>query len=280
MNEQGRFQRQELLFGKEGQARIAATSVCIVGAGGLGTQVVKDLALLGTQQFTIIEPGELKETGRNRYVGHFATDPIPGTSKIAIVVRSILAVNPEADVRCFQLPLEHPDSRNAIAGCDVIFGCLDREGSRLLLNELCASKARRFIDLATEILPASENEPLRYGGRVFVLWEYPGCLDCCDVLDKDEASRDLASPEELINRRAVYGIDHQGENGSGPSVVTLNGVIASIATTEFMVAVTGLRQPQRLTEYRADLGRFHTSNDAPRPNCYTCALATRKSDPC
>ena len=269
------FGRQELLFAKEGQDRIAATSVAIVGLGGNGTPVAQDLAHLGTQNFVLIEPGRFKESSKNRYIGHRHDDPI-GSRKVDIAKRMILAVNPNADVRVIPDPLEFAEARRALADVDLVFGCLDNEGSRFALNTICAEYDKRLIDVATEILLGENDEPLRYGGRVFVLWDRPGCLVCCDVLDMEEVAWELASPEERINREAIYGMRPENLNGSGPSVVTLNGVLSSIATTEFMVGVTGLRSPVRLTTYRADLGKFTVSKDVPKQGCFTCALATAK----
>jgi len=260
------------LFGVEGQRKLEATAVAIAGVGGIGTRVIQDLALLGTRRFVLIEPGELKESSKNRYVGHLHSDPVPGTPKLLIGERIIRAVSPDADVVKVQMPLESKEARAAMDTVDVVFGGLDREGSRFSLNAICAEQGKKLIDIATEIIPRN-GEALRYGGRVFALWERPGCLCCCGVLDMDEVQRDLAGPEEQQNRRAVYGLN-PGELGDvDPSVATLNGVMASIATTEYMVGITGLRRPVRLTVHRADLGRFTASRDQPKPGCYTCARA-------
>jgi hypothetical protein len=261
------------LFGREGQQKIAAASIAIVGVGGIGTRVIQDTVLLGGRRFVLIEPGELKESSKNRYVGHLHDDPVPGTPKLRIGERIIRAVSPDAEVTRVPMRLESPEGIAAIETADVVFGCLDNEGARFSLNEVCAKQGKRLIDIATEIIPPERDEPLRYGGRVFVLWDRPGCLCCCGVLDMEEVQRDLASPEELLSREAIYGLDRKRLGGTDPSVATLNGVMASIAATEFMVAVTGLRLPVRLTVYRADLGKFTTSLDKPRAGCYTCATA-------
>jgi hypothetical protein len=273
MQNESRFARQELLFGREGQRKIEATSVAIVGVGGTGTQVAQSLVHLGTQKFTLIEPGALKGTSKNRYIGHRHSDPIPGTSKLKIAKRMIRAVSPDAEITPVPRPLDSKQARKAIAGVDVVFGCVDEEGPRFTLNNLCAELGKRFIDVATEVILGSAGERVRYGGRVFVYWGRPGCLICCDVLDMDEARKQVAGAEERSNRDAIYGVHPENLNGSGPSVVTLNGVIASIAATEFMLAVTGLRPPVRLTVYRADLGRFTVCRDEPSPGCYTCESA-------
>jgi len=269
--EVSRFERQEALFGIDGQRMIEATHVAVVGVGGIGTHVVQQLALLGTHEFTLVEPEELAPTNRNRYVGHRHDDPIPGTPKLVIAERLIKSVNPEAVVHPLPFPVEAGPVGEALERVKVIFGCLDHEAPRFHLNGLAAKYRTPLIDSATEILP---GEPLRYGGRVFVGWERPGCLICCDVLDMEEVNAQLSSPEEQANRRRVYGVEADALAGSGPSVVSLNGTVASIAVTEFMVAITGLRSPIRLTTYYADQGKFTRSIDQPRPGCYTCELAS------
>jgi hypothetical protein len=267
------FGRQELLFGKEGQGRISSTSVAIVGVGGLGTRVLQDLAFLGVCNYVLVEPGELKKSSRNRYIGYQYNDPIPGTPKLLIAERLIRSLEPNARIDLIDAGFPSEKALSALANVDVVFGCVDREGVRFKLNEACTRLGRRYIDLATEVFPSANGDSIRYGGRVFVRWDNLGCLLCCDILDMDEVGWDLASPEERVNRERVYGVRTEGEDGSGPSVVTLNGIVASIATTEFMVGVTGLRPPTRLTNYYGEQNRFTVSKDNPKSECFTCNTA-------
>lgn len=57
---------------------------------------------------------------------------------------------------------------------------------------------------------------------------------------------------------------------TGPSVVSINGTIASLAVTEFMVAVTNLRDPRRLLNYKGSSGKVFASVDVPPADCYFC----------
>jgi len=52
--------------------------------------------------------------------------------------------------------------------------------------------------------------------------------------------------------------------------VSINGVVASLGVAEFMVAVTGLRQPRRVLNYLAHMGRLTESTDRRQPDCYYC----------
>jgi tRNA A37 threonylcarbamoyladenosine dehydratase len=49
-----RYSRNEALFGREGQQKIAQTNVAIVGIGGLGSHVVQQLAYLGVTGYGVI----------------------------------------------------------------------------------------------------------------------------------------------------------------------------------------------------------------------------------
>ncbi|MFN7140939.1 MAG: ThiF family adenylyltransferase [Limisphaerales bacterium] len=266
-----RFGRQELLFGEEGQQRIRQTKVAIVGVGGIGTQIIQNLAFLGVQHFLLIEPGDLKQSSRNRYIGMKHDDPIPGTPKLDIAERLIRSIDPDSSVERVQAWFPSPEAIAALEQVDVVFGCIDKEGARFKLNETCVHLHKRLIDSATEIHIRDDGAIRSYGGRVFIRWEDSmGCLVCCDVLDLKEVGEDLAPAEEVANRTGIYGVQHS-EHGSGPSVVSLNAVVAGMAATEFLVGITGIRSPNRLTTYRAERGIVSVSADKPHPDCLVCS---------
>lgn len=63
----------------------------------------------------------------------------------------------------------------------------------------------------------------------------------------------------------------------GPSVVSLNGAIASLGVTEFMLAVTGIRAPNRLLTYNGRTGKVTVSTDEPAPGGYCCKGSARQA---
>ncbi len=262
-----RFNRQMRFFGKEGQDKIAASHVVVVGVGGLGSHVVQQLALLGVGRLTLVDSEELAETDLNRFVGARHDDPIPGTSKVDIAVRVIYGINPAIVVEKIEDSLVSEASLSAVASATHLFGCLDGEGARLILNEWCAAYAKPYFDLASDVLP---GDPPIYGGRSCVAWEGDGCMVCLGVLDSAEAQEDLAGPNARADRAALYGVRQEALERSGPSVVSLNGVVASLGVTEFMVAITGLRRPNRLMMYNGSAGKVTLSQDQPRADCHYC----------
>lgn len=268
-----RFDRQERFFGAEGQRKLEDARVVVVGVGGIGTHVVQQLAYLGVGRaergwIGLVEYEDIDETNRNRYIGAWHDDPIPGSAKAALAVRHIKLIDPAIHMRhSNDKELRSPEAYELVRASDVAIGCLDTDGARVVLNELCLAYEIPFIDLATDIKPGQDAV---YGGRLFSRWHGErGCLVCAGEIDVTEATQELASALAREDRRNLYGVDAEHLDGKGPSVVSLNGVIASLGVTELMCALTGLRRPTRFINYRGD-----RSSAAPRPlvssYCYYC----------
>jgi hypothetical protein len=262
-----RFARQTALFGVDGQRKVRAAKVAVVGIGGLGSHVVQQLALLGVGKLSLIDAEELDTTNRNRYMGAWHDDPIPGSAKVHLGERLVKLIDPEIAVEKLKDSFVTAEGFARVIASDYVFGCLDSEGARLVLNELCAAYSRPYFDLASDVVA---GEVTNYGGRICIEWDGNGCIVCWRVLDAAEAQADLAGANAQQDREAIYGVKTQALGRSGPSVVSINGVVASTAVTEFMVAVTGLRRPRPLITYYGHLGRMTGPKDDPAPDCYYC----------
>lgn len=244
-----RYDRNIRLFGKEGQERLRCTKVAVAGVSGLGSPLVQHLALLGVAQIALIDPEELDDTNRNRFVGARVNDPVPGSPKVVLAERLIRETNPDVEVVPLQCGLVSVKAFSAIHACDWTFGCFDHDGPRFVLNELSVAYGRSYIDLASDVTDRGE-----YGGRVCVADGQHGCLVCRDEIDMEDVSRWLASPADQKVRDEIYGVNREVLDSRGPSVSPLNGVIASLGAMEFMVAVTGMRAPRGYLNYRGHAG--------------------------
>lgn len=262
-----RFERQIGLFGAEGQVKLRTASLTIVGNGGLGTHVVQQAALYGVGDIRLVDDQELDNTNRNRYIGAWHTDPIPGSPKVKLAERLACLIDPQIRVTAINKPLISADAFAAIKTSNCVIGCLDNDGARLVLTELCSAYGVPYFDLASDVDP---GPPLEYGGRVFLSRNGNGCLVCMGLLDLRQASHDLENPEERKTRAAIYGVANELLAKTGPSVVSINGVVASLCMTEFMAMMTGLREPQRLMNYYGRTGKVTVSTDEPADDCYYC----------
>src|SRR2546422_8941323 len=161
-----RFARQIPMFGEAGQKKIECQKVGIVGLGGLGSQVVQALALTGIRHFTLIDDDRIEETNLNRVVGAFPPDI--GRLKVDVAKEHVVQINAAAYVASVPKNLRTEIAFNHLFECSVIFGCVDKDGPRLVLAELAAAYEIPLIDLATEIFPEENDQPFDFGGRVVV----------------------------------------------------------------------------------------------------------------
>jgi hypothetical protein len=90
------------------------------------------------------------------------------------------------------------------------------------------------------------------------------------LLDQGEVCRSFASESERRDRDAIYGVNKTELGEGGPSVVSINGAVASLAVTEFMVMATGLREPKGLLNYYGHRGIVTAGIGNPEPGCYFC----------
>lgn len=260
-----RYDRSMRLFGVVGQRRLCRTAVAVIGVGGLGSALAQHLALLGVKCVASVDDEELEDTNRNRFVGARATDHVPGSAKVDLVDRMIREANPDVESKPLRCTLVSHDAFTAVKTADWVFGCLDDDGPRAILNELCAAYEKPYIDLASDV-----PESGVYGGRVCVSAGTEGCLHCLGLLDPSAVRRYVEAPEQRRQEDDIYGIGRGALARKGPSVSPVNGVIASLAATEFMAAVTGMRLPVVLQEYRGHMSRVVVVTDPPRSECYIC----------
>lgn len=260
-----RFDRNIRLFGLEGQRKLNSTKLTIVGIGGLGTQVVQQLSLLGVGALTLVDHEEISVSNKNRYVGVYNNDRVPGTLKVDVGARLIQSISPETVVSKIAKSLVSLDAFEAIEMADYVFGCVDDDGPRFVLNDAATAFGKPYIDLASDVIGTS------FGGRVVFKTAEPGCLFCFDELNKEMIRNFLESPSERANRESIYGIDKSALGDAGPSVVSINGVVASLAVTEFMRECCDMGQPRRFLNYDGHKGRVSERFIAGRVDCPYCS---------
>ena len=266
MKNDDRYSRNIGLFGTKGQEAIFDSTVGVVGLGGLGSHVAQQLAYLGVRSFTLIDDDLVSTSNLNRLIG--ATPQNVGTPKVDVAERTIKDVLPEASIQKITKRLDGSSSDELGASCDVVFSCVDNDLTRLSIVEHCAQARTPFFDLTTEI--GQDAAGIWYGGRVLFSGLGERCPSCMELLDQHAMARAAMTSDQLEADARIYGVPADDLAGTGPSVVSLNGVIASLAVMEWMLWTTKIRPAMPLLHYRGQTGVVTASGDSPMPGCYYC----------
>lgn len=269
MAEHDRFDRNIKLFGALGQQKVEATRVAIAGVGGLGSHVAQQLAYLGVRNLTVIDSDRVAMSNLNRLIGATPEDAEQQRSKVEVARRMVLGIRPDAAVETMTEPVGSAASDEVLRSADVLFGCLDDDAPRLVLTDVSSRWAIPYIDGASD---AGEDRGfLWYGGRIVVSHGGRRCLSCCGELDQRALALAAMSPERRSADQAIYGVDRSLLGAGGPSVVSVNGVVASLAVTEFLALVTGLREPIGRLSYYGHRGIVTAPEECDSSNCYYCS---------
>ena len=154
--------------------------------------------------------------------------------------------------------------------CDVIFGCVDHDGPRLILTELAAAYEIPYIDIATEIFPPADNQFLRLWWTCDAYRPRDYCLFCASQIDAERAKQELES-SDIRQLREKHGHGLGVENPS-PSVLALNGILAHTAIIEFIALVERYARAQRHVTYKGLRSVMHVRKDEHQMDCYTCGV--------
>ena len=143
IDDEDRYSRLRLI-GWWDQERIAAAKVLVVGAGALGNEVLKNLALLGVGNIYLIDFDTVDETNLTRSVLFRHGDA--GQPKADVASRMVREINPDCQVRYLAGNVLTELGIGLIRDLDVAIGCLDNREARLWLNRMCWKGNTPWID--------------------------------------------------------------------------------------------------------------------------------------
>jgi molybdopterin/thiamine biosynthesis adenylyltransferase/rhodanese-related sulfurtransferase len=134
-DQRNRYQRHLLLpeVGVEGQAKLLASKVLMLGAGGLGSPSALYLAAAGVGTIGIVDMDEVDASNLQRQILH-NLDRI-GDRKVDSAKKTLTLLNPDVNVVTYDTRLDASNIMDIIAGYDVIVDGADNFPSRYLLND-------------------------------------------------------------------------------------------------------------------------------------------------
>ncbi|WP_197325846.1 molybdopterin-synthase adenylyltransferase MoeB [Ralstonia solanacearum] len=157
----GRYSRHLLLpdIGLEGQRRLKASKILVVGAGGLGSPVLLYLAAAGVGTLGIVEFDVVETSNLQRQIIHGVSDV--GRPKAESARASIGEINPCVDVRLHADRLDAANALSVIADYDLIVDGTDNFATRYLVNDACALAGKPYV----------WGSVFRFEGQASVFWE-------------------------------------------------------------------------------------------------------------
>ncbi|MGN6157637.1 MAG: HesA/MoeB/ThiF family protein [Devosia sp.] len=228
VDETRRYARHLVLrdVGGEGQQKLKAARVLIVGAGGLGSPAIAYLAAAGVGTLGVVDHDVVSLSNLQRQIIHRTADA--GTGKVTSAQTFATAINPNVNVVPHAVRLEAGNAGGLVAGYDLVLDGTDNFETRRAVANAAERAARPLVSGAVSM----------WDGQVTVF--LPGGRRFADLYPVTPDADDLPSCE-------LVGV-------MGP----LTGVIGTLMAMEAIKLITGIGEPLagRLLLYDGRSARF------------------------
>jgi molybdopterin-synthase adenylyltransferase len=146
-DEKERYSRQILFpgIGAEGQQRIRAANVCVVGCGALGSFQAEALTRAGIGRLRLIDRDYVDYTNLQRQWLYDERDAQNETPKAIAASRRLRELNSGIDLEAMVTDLTPSNAEELVDGCDLILDGTDNFETRYLLNDLSVKHTRPWI---------------------------------------------------------------------------------------------------------------------------------------
>lgn len=210
-----RYSRHILLneVGVEGQERIQAAHVLLIGAGGLGSPVALYLGSAGVGHITVVDHDTVDLTNLQRQVAH--TMARVGSPKVSSIQVAIAQLNPGVKVTAIQQRADATLLNELVAQADVVLDCCDNFSTRHAINAACVAHKKPLVSGAA----------IRFDGQICVYDPRDARSPCYACVFPPEATF-----EET--RCATMGV-----------FAPLVGIIGAMQAAEALKLISGAGQP-------------------------------------
>jgi molybdopterin-synthase adenylyltransferase len=173
-----RYSRHILLdeIGIEGQERIRAAHVLLIGAGGLGSPAALYLASAGVGRITLVDHDTVDLTNLQRQIAH--TTARVGLPKVASAQAAIAAINPDVQVDGLQQRADDDFLAHWLPQVDVVLDCSDNFDTRQRVNAACVRSHKPLVSGAA----------IRFDGQISVYDSRDAASPCYACLFPPDAT--------------------------------------------------------------------------------------------
>jgi adenylyltransferase/sulfurtransferase len=236
--------------GREGQERLGAARIVIIGAGGLGSPAALYLAAAGVGTLGIVDADRVELSNLQRQILHGTAGV--GSPKVVSATERIAALNPHVHVEPHELRLDAAQAADLLQRYDVVLDGSDNFPTRYLVNDTCVWLGK----------PLVYGSIFRFEGQVSVFDASRGpCYRCLYA---------EPPPPELVPNCAEGGV-----------LGVLPGIIGSLQALEALKLVLGIGDSLvgRLVLFDALALAFRELRLRKDPDCPVCGARPTITEP-
>ena len=231
------------------QERLAAAKVLVVGAGALGNEVLKNLALVGVGTVIVIDMDHVEPANLSRSVLFRLDDG--GKPKAEVAAKRTLEINPEMTVVPIVGNVIDDLGLGIFAEVDVVIGCLDNREARLWVNRQCWKMSTPWVDAGIQEIQGVV--------KVFVPPD-SACYECA-MTARDYQLLNVRYSCPLLRRDQIL-------EGKVPTAPTIASMMAALEVQETLKLIHGMPVAAgSALVFNGVTNQFYSTQLPHRPDC-------------
>ncbi|KAE9381236.1 molybdenum cofactor synthesis protein [Stipitochalara longipes BDJ] len=261
LEEYKRYGRQMIVpnIGIQGQLRLKAASVLIVGAGGLGCPAAAYIAGAGVGTIGIVDGDTVETSNLHRQILH-STAKV-GMKKVDSAIDFLTSLNPNLRYIAHDEHLSPQNAKEIVENYDLVLDCTDHPTSRYLISDICVLLHKPLISASA----------LRTDGQLIVLNSPP--------LPAGDASGGPCYRCVFPKPPPAESVVSCGDGGILGPVVGIMGVLQALEAVK-LIAAGKLRAGEGERAAEASMLLFSANSNPPfrsvrlrarRPKCFACS---------
>lgn len=222
-------------FGHRMTAELGQISAAVVGCSGTGSIVIEQLGRLGVGRLVLVDPEIVETKNLNRVLNATWRDAEQKVAKVDVARRAVEAMGLGTDVESFARNLVCRDVVKAVAGCDVLIGCVDSAEGRDVLNRISTYYLVPYIDVGVRIGALMDGTIDQIDGVVHYVQPGGSSLLSRQAYRVTQVAADAlrrANPDLYAARQREKYI--AGADEEAPAVVSVNMTVAAMAVNELL----------------------------------------------
>lgn len=229
-------------FGEKTVGLLNSLRVGVVGCSGTGSWVIEQLARLGVEELTLVDPDVVEQKNLNRIVNSTLDDAEKKVPKVMAFKVALGTMGTRTKVTARPVNLFNLDVLRELATCDILFGCMDTVDGRDLLNRLATFYTIPYFDLGVRLDADGHGSVDVACGSVHYL--LPGGSSLLSrgsyTLEALRAATlRRTNPEQYKSELAEGYI--KGVKVESPAVISINGLCAALAVNNLLARLHPFR---------------------------------------
>jgi molybdopterin/thiamine biosynthesis adenylyltransferase len=231
---QARAERFAAAFGAEALARLRASTVAVIGAGGTGSAAIEVLSRAGVGRLIVVDPDRVEPSNLERMHGAFPIHAKNSMLKAKVARDHIQAIDSSIEVLAFCGRLPQKEVVDAVVTADVALGCTDQQHSRLALSDLAIRYLVPSIDCGV-VLEGGRGKVTGQVAQFVRFLAADPCALCREMILQARLDQELMSEEERTQRQAAAHAARQ--RGDDPNPYWQNE--AQVNTVGYLTTMVG-----------------------------------------